>query len=188
MITITIIAAPNHSYLITSNIILHTIFKLIFNLKKIYMTTLTKSRNPLSVFRSSDVCEPSAFFRTGILGMDNNLLEVPLVIPEANIIENEKDYTVELAAPGLDKKDFKIEVDNGVLIISAKKEEKKEEEEKANFKRREFSYNSLYRSFTLPENSNPEKIDAKYENGLLRLSIPKMNESKSESKKQIRIA
>lgn len=151
------------------------------------MTTLTKSKKPLSVRRSSDVCEPDAFFSPSIFDMDNNLLNVPLVIPEANIIENDKDYTVELAAPGLEKKDFKIEVDNGVLIISAEKEEKKEEE-KSNFKRREFSYNSLYRSFTLPENSNPEKIDAKYENGLLRLSIPKMNESKSGSKKQIRIA
>lgn len=151
------------------------------------MTTLTKSKNPLSVNRSSDVCEPSAFFRPGIFDMDNNLLNIPLTIPEANIIENDKDYTVELAAPGLEKKDFKIEVDNGVLIISAEKEEEKEEE-KANFKKREFSYNSLYRSFTLPENSNSEKIDANYENGLLRLSIPKMNERRSGSKKQIRIA
>lgn len=153
------------------------------------MTTLTKSKNPHSLSRSRDVCEPNAFFTPGIFDMDNNLLEVPLVIPEANIIENDKDYTVELAAPGFEKKDFKIEVDNGVLIISAeKKEEKEKEEEKANFKRREFSYNSIYRSFTLPENSNPEKINAKYENGLLRLSIPKMNESKSGSKIQIRIS
>lgn len=149
------------------------------------MTTLTKSKKTLSVNRPSDVCEPSAFFSPGVFDMDNNLLNVPLVVPEANIIENDKDYTVELAAPGLEKKDFKIEVDNGVLIINAEKEK---EEEKANFKRREFSYNSLYRSFTLPENSNSEKIDAKYENGLLRLSIPKMNESKSKQKKQIRIA
>lgn len=151
------------------------------------MTTLTKRKPLLSVNRLSDVCETSNFFSHGIFDSNSNFLNLPLVIPEANIIENDTDYRVELAAPGLEKKDFKIQVDNGMLIISAEKEEEKEEKN-ARLRRREFSYNSLYRSFRLPDNSNPEKIEAKYENGLLRLAIPKMKESKLQQKKQIQIA
>lgn len=107
--------------------------------------------------------------------------------PDVNIIEGEKDYKIELAAPGLERKDFKVEVDNDMLTISTEREETSKERD-LNYKRKEFSYNSFTRSFTLPENSIGDKVDAKYENGILRLSIPKKEMSTSSSKKQIKIS
>ena len=109
------------------------------------------------------------------------------MVPNANIVENDKDFRIELAAPGLERKDFKVEVDNNVLIISAEKEEEKKEENN-NFKRREFSYNSFRRSFALPENSLPDKIDAKYDSGILHLTLPKKEVTISTPAKQIQVA
>ena len=108
------------------------------------------------------------------------------LVPNANIIENGKDYQIELAAPGLDKKDFKVEVENGVLTVSAEKEEEKLEE-KENYRRREFSYNSFSRSFALPDNLLSEKIEAKYDNGILRLVLPKKEISPAKPVKQIKV-
>lgn len=137
----------------------------------------------------------SDFFDTGklfpsVFDVDANLFDFDggsILVPDANIIENGKDFKIELAAPGLERKDFKVEVKDGILTISAeKKEEKKEEKE--NYKRREFSYNSFCRSFTLPENSVQDKIDAKYENGILRLTLPKKEVTISKPAKQIEVA
>lgn len=94
------------------------------------------------------------------------------LMPDANIEETQNDFRIDLAAPGLERKDFKVEVDKGLLTISAEKNEETKEETK-NYKHREFSYNSFSRSFTLPENCLPDKIDAKYDNGILHLSLPK---------------
>ncbi len=107
-------------------------------------------------------------------------------VPSVNIVENTKDFRIELAAPGLEKKDFKIAMENGMLVISA---EKKEEikEEKENFMRREFSYNKFTRSFRLPENCLTEKIDAKYENGVLRLILPKKEMTMAKPVKEIKV-
>jgi HSP20 family protein len=137
----------------------------------------------------------SNFFDNGrlfpsVFDLDTNLFDLDggsLLLPNANIVENEKDFHIELAAPGLDRKDFKVEVDNGVLSISAKKEEEKKEENK-NYKRREFSYNSFIRSFTLPENCHFEKIDAKYENGLLKVILPKKEVTVSKPVKEIKVS
>jgi HSP20 family protein len=107
-------------------------------------------------------------------------------IPSANIKETAKDYSIELAAPGLEKGDFKIDIENDVLSISAeKKHEEKEETEK--FTRHEFEYNAFNRSFRLPESVNIDKVDAKYENGLLHLTIQKKPESISSLKKEIKL-
>lgn len=114
-------------------------------------------------------------------------LDQPFRVPEVNIVENTKDYQIELAAPGMDRKDFKIEIQNGVLNISAEKEEEKKEEGK-NFRRREFSYNAFSRSFALPENLLDEKIDAKYENGILKLVLPKKEAKADKPAKQIKVA
>ncbi|MGH2664702.1 Hsp20/alpha crystallin family protein [Flavobacterium sp.] len=108
-------------------------------------------------------------------------------IPEANIIENPKDYQIELAVPGMQRKDFKIELENGVLSISAEKEEEKEEKGK-NFRRKEFSFNSFSRSFSLPDNLLDDEVDAKYENGVLRLTLPKKEVSKSKPTKLIEVS
>jgi HSP20 family protein len=77
-----------------------------------------------------------------------------------------------MAAPGLQKKDFKVAVLNGMLTVSTEKNEELKTEYE-NYTTREFSYNAFSRSFRLPENCIPEKIDAKYDNGILHLSIPK---------------
>lgn len=109
-----------------------------------------------------------------------------LVVPEANVIENKDNYEIELAAPGLDRDDFKIEIDDNVLNISAKKEEEHESEDKS-FRRKEFSYNSFRRSFTLPDNLKADKIDAKYEKGVLRLTLPKKTLGSPKAVKQIKV-
>lgn len=114
-------------------------------------------------------------------------IDQPFRIPEVNIVENVKDYQIELAAPGMDRKNFKIEVQNGVLSISAEKEQEKDEDGK-NFRRREFSYNAFSRSFVLPENLLDEKIDAKYENGILKLTLPKKEAKVEKPVKQIKVA
>jgi HSP20 family protein len=94
-----------------------------------------------------------------------------MTLPSVNIKETEKEFILEMAAPGLERKDFKIEVENNVLSISAEKEEKKEEKTE-DYTRKEFAYNSFSRTFTLPDNVK-ENIDAKYENGILMIAIPK---------------
>lgn len=92
--------------------------------------------------------------------------------PMVNVIENEKEYTLEVAAPGMNKKDFKIELNNNILNISSEKKEEKESK-KENFMRREFSYSTFCRSFELPEEVDAENIKAKYEDGILTIGIPK---------------
>src|SRR5688572_525872 len=89
-------------------------------------------------------------------------------LPAVNIKENNNEFNIEFAAPGFNKSDFKIKVEENVLNISAEKEGQKSEE-KDHFTRKEFSYNSFSRSFTLPQTVNAEKIDAKYNNGILQL-------------------
>jgi HSP20 family protein len=123
-----------------------------------------------------------------LLDFSSTLPEVNFlnVLPEANIVESQKAYQIELAAPGLDKKDFNIEMKNGMLTISAEKEEETKSEDK-NYISREFSYSSLYRSFVLPDNLLIDKIDAKYENGVLKLKLPKSEVSVSEPIKQIKV-
>ena len=100
-----------------------------------------------------------------------------LTIPAVNIAENKDDYRVSLAAPGMKKDDFNIDVEGNMLTISSQREEDKEEKGKK-FTRREYSYSSFSRSFTLPEEVNKEKIEAKYEDGVLHLVLPKKEEAK----------
>lgn len=107
-------------------------------------------------------------------------------IPAVNVKENGNEFKIEFAAPGFTKTDFKINVEANVLTISAeKKEEKKDENEK--YTRKEFSYNSFSRSFTLPQSVNADKIDAKYNDGILRLCIPKKEEVKTLPKKEVKV-
>lgn len=137
----------------------------------------------------NDFFETDFFARPSLLDFDGGLSRLSMLaeVPSVNIIENEQDYKFELAAPGLDKKDFKIETDNNTLTISSeKKEEKKEEKE--NYSRKEFSYESFCRSFQLPENSIPDKIDARYENGILKLTLPKKEVTISQPKKEIKVS
>lgn len=105
-------------------------------------------------------------------------------IPSVNVRETPKDYVLEVAAPGLERKDFNIEIDNHTLRISAEKEENKEEKkESEGYSRKEYSFSSFSRSFALPENVKEGDIDAKYENGILKLTVPKAKESPKAVKK-----
>jgi HSP20 family protein len=107
--------------------------------------------------------------------------------PAVNIIENKDDYRIEIAAPGLDKADFKINLEDNVLTISAEKEEKQEEKDE-HFMRREFNYSSFSRSFTLPDYLDAEKISAKHKDGVLNVMIPKKEGSKGHPSRTIKIS
>jgi HSP20 family protein len=107
-------------------------------------------------------------------------------VPAANIVENKDHYEVSLAAPGMKKDDFNIDVEGNLLTISAEKEETKEEKDER-YSRKEFSYTSFSRSFTLPDWVNKDKIDASYENGLLKVNLPKTEEARKLSSKHITV-
>lgn len=107
--------------------------------------------------------------------------------PAVNIREDDKNYILDFAIPGLEKKDMKIDMNEDVLTISS--ELKKESEENKNgYKRKEFSYSSFSRSFYIPENVNREKIEATYKDGVLTVSLPKQEEEKSKLLKTIEIS
>ena len=105
--------------------------------------------------------------------------------PAVNVRETDNEFHIEVAAPGMSKGDFNINVENNVLTISAEKEEKKESEEK--YSRREFSYASFQRSFTLPNYVEAEKIGASYKDGVLDINIPKKDETKTKPSRRIEI-
>ena len=108
-------------------------------------------------------------------------------LPAVNIIEKDDKFLIEMAAPGLRKEDFKINIENGILQIDSESQ-REVEEEKDNYTRKEFNYSSFSRSFTLPENASEENIAANYENGVLKLKIQKLKSETSHKKKQILIA
>lgn len=110
-------------------------------------------------------------------------------LPAVNVREDNDQFTIEVAAPGMKRDNFKVELDQNVLTISSNKEEMEEEKnESGNYTRREFNYLSFRRSFTLPENKvEGEKIAARYADGILRISVPKKEEAKVKPVKQITI-
>ncbi|MBC6367004.1 heat-shock protein Hsp20 [Algoriphagus sp. AK58] len=114
------------------------------------------------------------------------LPEKSVEIPSTNVIENEKEFKLEMSAPGFDKKDFKVDVHDGVLSISAERKNESEEK-KENYRKKEFSYSSIRRSFALPENVKEDGIDAKYENGILHLLLPKKAIEPAKAKKEISV-
>mgnify|MGYP000851075293 CR=1 FL=1 len=98
--------------------------------------------------------------------------------PSVNIVEHEANYIMQLAAPGLEKSDFNINIENDYLVISAEKKSEKEETGAAGkFTRREFNYSSFKRSFQLDDHINREEISATYENGVLNITLPKKEEN-----------
>jgi HSP20 family protein len=107
-------------------------------------------------------------------------------VPAVNVKETEKAFEVEVAAPGFNKKDFNISVDNGLLTVSAERREEREDKQD-NYTRKEFGYESFSRAFNLPVNANEEDISAKYEEGILKLSIAKKNQPESKLRKSIEI-
>lgn len=110
----------------------------------------------------------------------------PGKVPAANVFEHEDDFVIHLAAPGLKKDDFKLVIENRTLWISAELEVETTKE-LPDFTRREFNYSAFKRSFALPENVNIEKIKAKYEDGLMKIMIPKLEVAKKLPRKEIKV-
>jgi HSP20 family protein len=108
-------------------------------------------------------------------------------VPAVNIEEEKESFKVTLAAPGFQRGDFTIEIDNGVLTVSSKKEEHEEHEERGKYTRREFRYHTFKRSFTLPKAVDVEKIEARYTDGILSIRLPKKEEEKKQAIRQIPI-
>lgn len=107
-------------------------------------------------------------------------------LPPVNIMEQENQFLVTLAAPGMKREDFKIDLSGNMLNISNETEEEKEETEKT-FTRKEYNYRGFSRSFSLPEGIDTEKIEAKYEDGILKITLPRTEESKMKVGKSIPI-
>ena len=140
--------------------------------------TLVKVNNPIN--RSFDGLMNELFNELPI-SFGKSLREDVLHFPPVNILEKNDLYHIELSAPGMDKADFNVKLDGKTLTISSeKKEEKNQENEK--MIRKEFSYRSFKRSFTVDEKIDATNISAKYENGILKLDLPKKEEVKNVAK------
>ena len=110
-------------------------------------------------------------------------------LPAVNVKENDNEYLIDVAAPGMKKNDFKLNYDNGRLTISSEKKDEIQETNGDKITRREFSYQSFQRSFSVPENVvNADKISAKYEDGILHVALPKREEAKPRPAKEIKIS
>lgn len=141
----------------------------------------------MTLIRTSNEALPTFF--DDFFGRDwfmNSKSNFANAMPAVNIADNQDDYEVEVAAPGLSKKDFKVELENQLLMISYEKEETSNESE-SNYTKREFYYNSFRRSFTLPETVESDKIQAKYTDGILKIMIPKKEVAKQKPSRLISI-
>jgi HSP20 family protein len=108
-------------------------------------------------------------------------------LPAVNIIEGKEEYRIEVAAPGLNKEDFKVNLENNLLTVTSEKEEKQENKDDK-VMRKEFNYYSFSRSFTLPQTVNAEKIRATHKDGILQVIIPKKEEAREKSLREIKIS
>ena len=107
--------------------------------------------------------------------------------PAVNTIEKDNQYLLEIAVPGMDKKDFEIEIQNDLISISSISKQEKEVKDNLNYNRQEFNYNSFHRTFSLPKEVDQSKIKAIYSNGILTIALPKLKEVISKSKKLIEV-
>jgi HSP20 family protein len=116
----------------------------------------------------------------------DNTLNRSLSIPKANISETDESYNLSLAAPGLHKKDFKIDIQGNSLTISAESEHNKASKDEK-MSRQEYDYSSFSRSFTLPEEVQHDKIEAAYDGGILKLVLPKTDKAAKQKNRTIEI-
>ncbi|MFM7329071.1 MAG: Hsp20/alpha crystallin family protein [Bacteroidota bacterium] len=117
---------------------------------------------------------------------DSEWLRRTQVVPAVNVDEKDKEFEIQMAAPGMKKSDFKITTEDSILTISSEKEERSEEKDK-DMMRREFNYSSFMRSFNLPENCMEDKIAAHYEDGILKVTIPKKTPTKEKLARPIEV-
>lgn len=150
------------------------------------MTLARRSNNWLPSFPSL----LDRFFEGDLMDWNNfNFAGENSTLPAVNVKENDNDFQIDVAAPGLKKGDFKLNYDNGRLTISSEKRDEHEEKDGGQVTRKEFSYQSFQRSFSIPENVvNADKISAKYEDGILHVKLPKRDEAKPKPAKEIKIS
>ena len=135
---------------------------------------------------------PSLFdkiFEGDLMDWNNsNFAGANSTLPAVNVKENENEFLLEVAAPGMKKGDFMLNYDNGRLTISSEQKNENEEKEGERITRREFSYQSFQRSFTVSERAvDAEKITASYNEGILNITLPKREELKPKPAKEIKI-
>ncbi len=145
----------------------------------------------MTLARRSEHSLPSffdRFFNSDLMDWNLTNFSGPnATLPAVNVKETDDDYILEVAAPGMSKKDFRINFQNNVLTISSEKQVEKSEEDD-NYTRREFSYQSFQRSFTVPHHDvDSEKINASYADGILKVKLPKREEVKPKPAKEIKI-
>lgn len=129
------------------------------------------------------------FFEPDLFDWSNrNYSNTNTTLPSVNIKEDSEGFEVEMAAPGFSKTDFKVELNHDLLTISSERKDNNETKEGQQFSRKEFSYQSFIRTFTLPNSADSDKINAKYDNGILKIIIPKKEEAKPKPPKQISIS
>jgi HSP20 family protein len=152
------------------------------------MSLIKRNKNLLPSF--SRIWDDDDFFNRSLTNWGlSNFSDANSTLPAVNIRETEDSYEVEMAAPGMKKEDFRIELDNNILTISSEKTEEHEENGKEKYSRKEFSYQSFQRSFNLPkEVVDEEKIKAHYKDGVLLLTIPKKEKAKQKPPRKIQIA
>jgi HSP20 family protein len=141
----------------------------------------------LPVFRSRNLPDLfDEFFNSNVLP---NFIEEGAwkSTPAVNIFENDEKYVIEVAAPGLEKEDFKIDLKNDHLVIYSEKKDKKEEKDKGKVVRSEFRYSSFQRTFALPNEVDVSSINASHKNGVLTVELPKKAEFKENWSRQIEI-
>jgi HSP20 family protein len=128
------------------------------------------------------------FFKPWDRWFDTNGGSMPnmMTVPAVNIVEKQGHYEISLAAPGMKKDDFNIDVEGNLLTISAQTEQRRDEKDERHT-RQEFNYASFSRAFTMPDGVMRDKIDAHYENGLLTLTLPKTDEAKKAASKHIAV-
>lgn len=150
----------------------------------------------MTLARLSDSMFPSfpslfdRFFEGDVMDWNrSNFAARNATLPAINVRENDNEFTIEVAAPGLKKDDFRLDYDNGRLTISSEIRDEKEEKEGDRVTRREFNYSSFQRTFTAPESIvEAEKIKAKYDNGILVVKLPKREEVKPKPARKISIS
>jgi HSP20 family protein len=152
--------------------------------------TLVKFRKPfLGTTNASSVIPSSPFadLLENFLGDSMYTPEYSSFVPAVNLSEDENEYLIELSASGFRKEDFKLEMNKQVMSISGTHEEEKEVNDRK-FSRKEFTKGSFLRKFSLPDGANTESIEARYENGILKVHIAKLEEAKDKGPKEIRIS
>jgi len=130
------------------------------------------------------------FFEGDLMDWLNwNFAGTDSTLPAVNIRESDNEYMIEVAAPGMKKSDFKVNYDNGRLTISSEHKEERKDKNGEKYTRREFSYQSFQRTFNIPENVvEGDKINAKYNDGILTITLPKSEEVKPKPVKEIKIS